>query len=1344
MNKNENKNSLLKNSLFPLLIMKCKFNVKFIKNTVNLLLLKLIGLRVFRMFKCKNKVKFFDRKSTQWIIWLILINGLSIKWSIANENVSNMKNHSSITFDKQEEQTNDDFENEKINNKDDNVIVVTGSTLISNPAELTRETRIVTREEILQTGATRLADFLLTLPQNINAPTTIAAGDLDVAARFGRAENEFGDTGINLRGLGEEYTLVLIDGLRPARAGLFGEAFDISTYPLERIDRIEIIFDNAVAIYGPDAIGGVLNIITRKDYEGYNFSLSASITDASGGERYDANLGKTFNWDSGSLTLDASVQVEKKIDGSARDINFRGSAALTRNPVTNEFIGAGSVIRPNVIADSRASGLAVPLFYVRDIDGDGRTDNQALNERLPAFYYDIDRKIATGAFLSEDETEIARLLNEYDSVNGVTSSSTTGELRDFLNRGVDNLGSDRTFGIGRVQRIGLPNTQAIPAFLAAQNDYTGYYPVYAVAMPEQLADMENISLYDFQENLREDENGNQIAPLPSASLDFNNADDVIEINRLMSARFPTVANTFEPQRGISLAPNTNQVSASISLSQEITDNMRLSLSYTHTRREQEIEFDNSLRKIPVGTSGTLDFYQRRIPFHVAQLQFSDEGFVPTQRPTDVRIDALSFGLNYNFLDDWNLNINGSTNKRDSEALFLNELRVGSDTRNNARFLPPGVGLPATGVFDEDGNPFTTDEEGNPLLSRFGQPLARIRFPGERENDFLWWLPGFSREGNIGAYAENFSIPNRFSFTDSRNNNFNISLNGSLFSLPHGKVRSNFNYSTSSDLVETWSSRDPGSQDIFGSDDVLFITNNLGENLIIENFRTSRRTDSFSLEFSVPVYKNVLLSLAANESQVDLGGDPNTAFQVGLSWNPVRWFNFRWNRSFGDRLPSPLIVGLDTFIEERSGFDALNITPVEGARVGISEPYYIIRGGVSDIAPERNTNDNLGINFNLRDYGLRVGINYSNNMTKNVVTERGLAGFNTGISDLFLQGDISRDTFDLLNDPEFQQAIGGVISNVDNNGNIVLDDEIFSGFVDASQGPQIIGPLEANRLVLDNRFINAGSREVENASFNITKTFDFEKVGRFTIAYNHNRVLTSENVFLDQCDSSQDSFCAEESRLSGLGTREFLFAGQQVQGSLGFTDSRVQGALGFGRSFASAIPEDRGTLRLNWFYSGLSTTLFTSFSSDVHTVFYDFSPGASPSFRGDYITGGVGVVQVSPFGDFFPDAQRLRNTVIRTTKAQRSVNLNMSYTLGSGLRFLDWIGDSGSLSLSINGLFEKPTKVIQEVIRREFTLNDIDAIEFGLLDEGNVPNGNFNVFNANPREKTYDLRYSVNF
>jgi iron complex outermembrane receptor protein len=173
-------------------------------------------------------------------------------------------------------------------------VEVTGSSIKRATAETASPVQVVTREDLAKSGKGTVAEYLQTL-------TADGAGSLPTGFGNGFAA---GSTAISLRGLGATSTLVLLNGRRMApfaRADDGQKSFtDLSTVPMEAVERIEILKDGASSTYGADAIAGVVNIILRKDFTG--LATKAEL----GQSRYrDAETAKgTLTWGKGDLDTD--------------------------------------------------------------------------------------------------------------------------------------------------------------------------------------------------------------------------------------------------------------------------------------------------------------------------------------------------------------------------------------------------------------------------------------------------------------------------------------------------------------------------------------------------------------------------------------------------------------------------------------------------------------------------------------------------------------------------------------------------------------------------------------------------------------------------------------------------------------------------------------------------------------------------------------------------------------------------------------------------------------------------------------------------------------------------------
>ena len=159
-------------------------------------------------------------------------------------------------------------------------IEVTGSRLGRVAMEGALPVTVISREDILASGKISVADALRTSTFNSFGSYTSISGS-----------SGQGQTVVSLRGLGSNRTLVLVDGRRIATSpSLQGSGVDLNTIPLAAVERIEMLSDGASAIYGSDAIGGVINVILRKDYSGVEIAAGLGRPDNPGADEEDASI----------------------------------------------------------------------------------------------------------------------------------------------------------------------------------------------------------------------------------------------------------------------------------------------------------------------------------------------------------------------------------------------------------------------------------------------------------------------------------------------------------------------------------------------------------------------------------------------------------------------------------------------------------------------------------------------------------------------------------------------------------------------------------------------------------------------------------------------------------------------------------------------------------------------------------------------------------------------------------------------------------------------------------------------------------------------------------------------
>ncbi|WP_077337865.1 TonB-dependent receptor [Pseudocolwellia agarivorans] len=250
---------------------------------------------------------------------------------------------------------NQSTENKKLKGEQTEKITVTGSRMIG-VASISPVISL-TSEDFAKKGLKSVEDVIRYLPQNHSSINS--GGGVDAS----RPGNNDGATTVNLRGLGDGATLVLVNGKRisaSANDSAAGGGYtDISNIPFAAIERVEIITDGASAIYGSDAVAGVVNFILKDDYSGYSITAryENSSTDADG---FSIEQTAGYSWNGGNITgslsykktdpansrkaglsssLDHRAQGGRFFDGASQPahIGFRGRFLPTEAPAGTEF-----------------------------------------------------------------------------------------------------------------------------------------------------------------------------------------------------------------------------------------------------------------------------------------------------------------------------------------------------------------------------------------------------------------------------------------------------------------------------------------------------------------------------------------------------------------------------------------------------------------------------------------------------------------------------------------------------------------------------------------------------------------------------------------------------------------------------------------------------------------------------------------------------------------------------------------------------------------------------------------------------------------------------------------------
>jgi iron complex outermembrane receptor protein len=221
-------------------------------------------------------------------------------------------------------------------------VIVTGSRIPLAAQERAQDVKIFTRADIDRSGQTTLTDFLDTI------------SDVSVASTENLFQNVVGGTSVTLHGLPVGTTLVLINGRRvesspaQARGGSGNVFFDLNNIPFAAVERVEIVSEGSSAVYGSDAIGGVVNIVLNDNFDGLDTRLGYGGAEGTRDASASVLWGRKF--ESGSLSAIATYQDRTALNGFDRGEILRGADPGGSMNFSNFYrysCSQGNVLFPN-------------------------------------------------------------------------------------------------------------------------------------------------------------------------------------------------------------------------------------------------------------------------------------------------------------------------------------------------------------------------------------------------------------------------------------------------------------------------------------------------------------------------------------------------------------------------------------------------------------------------------------------------------------------------------------------------------------------------------------------------------------------------------------------------------------------------------------------------------------------------------------------------------------------------------------------------------------------------------------------------------------------------------------
>ena len=334
--------------------------------------------------------------------------------------------------------------------------VVTGSNIKRLDMEKVVPITVLNEDAIAARNALTPVDLLTSLPQVINLPEN--------ETRTGSSGARGDNANINLRNLGATATLILIDGRRmainPMTAGL-SQAVNVNQLPTQGLDHIEVLRDGASAIYGSDAVGGVVNYVMRRDFRGTELTLRYGVPEGKGGQFTEGTLlfGTPFAGGRGRLVMTLEGFYREAIYLRDRDFSVVSNTSAVAPPPFNVLGGAFDARTPRGFFPTFLVGTSTANNYLRLVNGVPTLTTVApTRQSNPEFYLDLNlfgmsqpRAKRTNSFASL----------EYDLTKRVTAFADFGYYRSVSTM------------VRQPIALNAPTTDAL-AVMSADNPYNPY------------------------------------------------------------------------------------------------------------------------------------------------------------------------------------------------------------------------------------------------------------------------------------------------------------------------------------------------------------------------------------------------------------------------------------------------------------------------------------------------------------------------------------------------------------------------------------------------------------------------------------------------------------------------------------------------------------------------------------------------------------------------------------------------------------------------------------------------------------------------------------------------------
>jgi outer membrane receptor protein involved in Fe transport len=327
-------------------------------------------------------------------------------------------------------------------------IIVTGSRIQRRDLDSPSPISTIDRATIESSAQATLEELLNQMPQ--------------LTPDYGRTSNNPGNGAaqLNLRGLGPGRSLIMLNSRRVAPSGV-GSAVDVNNIPQALIERVEIITGGASTVYGSDALAGVINFITRDDYEGFSLESSYGISEHGDGGFTDINLayGTSIAGGRGNLTVFGGYYERESLHASARAFT---DVPIEEDRETGELFEGGSPITPNGVISAPPIDWGLgPAGTTWDANGIPRVfeDKDDLYNFAGANYLQVPlQRVSAGIFAQLDVGETSEIYLE----SALTNNKAATELAPTPAWDITIVNIDNPLLTPETQQLFADNFQVVP------------------------------------------------------------------------------------------------------------------------------------------------------------------------------------------------------------------------------------------------------------------------------------------------------------------------------------------------------------------------------------------------------------------------------------------------------------------------------------------------------------------------------------------------------------------------------------------------------------------------------------------------------------------------------------------------------------------------------------------------------------------------------------------------------------------------------------------------------------------------------------------------------------------